>query len=299
MGSMKLKKKALRQYIMSTLDSLCIIKKLKPIPSRIVEKRRLPEGTLDPSRRTLVFDLDETLLHCVTNDIDKAEKIIEVTLNTCETIQAGVNIRPGVVDCLHQLAAHYNLVLFTASRSDYAEVAADLLDPDHTLFKLRLYRNSCIETEAGFFIKDLRILNCDLSTTLIVDNAIYSFAFQIDNGIPIIPFYDDKEDKIFPKITNYLLSLKEVEDVREINRLTFSLSELRDLNLPSFVKYYHEEDNEISVDSPVSDDDELWDGAEFSRHPEKIKIGRRAQQEVDSQLLQIRQCLPKFLANNK
>ena len=27
-----------------------------------------------------------------------------------------------------------------------------------------------------------------------MDNSVYSFAFQIDNGIPIIPFYDEKTD---------------------------------------------------------------------------------------------------------
>ena len=30
---------------------------------------------------------------------------------------------------------------------------------------------------------------------VIVDNAVYSFGFQLENGIPIIPFYDDKEDE--------------------------------------------------------------------------------------------------------
>jgi len=29
---------------------------------------------------------------------------------------------------------------------------------------------------------------------LLVDNAAYSFGFQLENGLPIIPFYDSKED---------------------------------------------------------------------------------------------------------
>jgi CTD small phosphatase-like protein 2 len=28
-----------------------------------------------------------------------------------------------------------------------------------------------------------------------VDNAVYSFGYQLDNGIPIIPFYEDKRDE--------------------------------------------------------------------------------------------------------
>ena len=66
-------------------------------------------------RKTVIFDLDETLVHCVTDNIEKADKIITVTLNTNEKIQAGVNIRPYVNECLETLAQHYELIVFTAS----------------------------------------------------------------------------------------------------------------------------------------------------------------------------------------
>ena len=39
---------------------------------------------------------------------------------------------------------------------------------------------------------------------LIVDNAVYSFGYQLDNGIPIIPFYDDKEDIELVHLVQYL-----------------------------------------------------------------------------------------------
>lgn len=29
---------------------------------------------------------------------------------------------------------------------------------------------------------------------LLIDNAAYSFGFQLDNGIPIIPYYNHKDD---------------------------------------------------------------------------------------------------------
>ena len=52
-----------------------------------------------------------------------------------------------------------------------------------------MYRDSCIQTEEGIYVKDLRIIaNWSLKDIVIVDNAVYSFAFQLDNGIPIIPF---------------------------------------------------------------------------------------------------------------
>ena len=44
------------------------------------------------------------------------------------------------------------------------------------------------------YVKDLRIINRPLSDMVLVDNAAYSYAYQVDNGIPILPFYDAKND---------------------------------------------------------------------------------------------------------
>lgn len=43
------------------------------------------------------------------------------------------------------------------------------------------------------FVKDLCKLNRDLSRMVLVDNTAYSYAMQLDNGIPILPFYEGKD----------------------------------------------------------------------------------------------------------
>lgn len=43
-------------------------------------------------------------------------------------------------------------------------------------------------------MKDLRVIDRDLKKLLLVDNAAYSYCFQLDNGVPIVPFYDNKVD---------------------------------------------------------------------------------------------------------
>lgn len=68
-----------------------------------------------------------------------------------------------------------------------------------------MYRDQCVETPQGIFIKDLRVIgNRDLKDVLLVDNASYSFGYQLDNGIPIIPFYNDKSDKELLHLMQYL-----------------------------------------------------------------------------------------------
>jgi len=61
---------------------------------------------------------------------------------------------------------------------------------------------------------------------VIVDNSVFSFAFHIDNGIPIIPFYDDKGDEEMLHLIYYLNNLVIASDIREQNRHAFELSKL-------------------------------------------------------------------------
>jgi CTD small phosphatase-like protein 2 len=85
--------------------------------------------------------------------------------------------------------------VFTASHKAYADVVLNYLDPNNEVIEYRLYRDSCVQTEEGVYIKDLRVIkNRNMKDMVIVDNAVYSFGFQLDNGIPILPFYEDKTD---------------------------------------------------------------------------------------------------------
>jgi CTD small phosphatase-like protein 2 len=65
---------------------------------------------LPPSKhqKTLIFDLDETLVHCI-DDIDNLsyDKKITVNFPTGEIVDAGVNIRPFAYDCLKKANQNY------------------------------------------------------------------------------------------------------------------------------------------------------------------------------------------------
>ena len=58
----------------------------------------------------------------------------------------------------------------------------------------------------GVHIKDLRVIaGRDLKDVVLVDNAAYSFGFQLENGIPIIPYYDNKNDTVTKDFSNIIL----------------------------------------------------------------------------------------------
>jgi len=51
-----------------------------------------------------------------------------------------------------------------------------------------------------------------------IDNSILSFAYHLDNGIPVVPFYDSTEDSELPLLSFYLLSISSYKDLREANK---------------------------------------------------------------------------------
>ncbi len=68
----------------------------------------------------------------------------------------------------------------------------------------------------GFKIKDLRIIkNRQLKDIIIVDNLVHSFGLQLDNGIPILEFINNKNDRELVNVERHLLEIKKYGDVRE------------------------------------------------------------------------------------
>ena len=89
-----------------------------------------------------------------------------------------------------------------------------------------------METKNGFFIKDLRIVKGkDLKKTIIVDNLAHSFGFQIENGVPILEWHQDKNDQELKNLIPYLIEAANAEDVKQFNSDRLRLIELSDSNV--------------------------------------------------------------------
>lgn len=168
------------------------------------------------------MDLDETLIHCNQNSSIPSDVKLPIRFPSGDLLEAGINIRPYAREFLEELSKHFEVIIFTASHSCYANVVLDHLDPHKRWIQHRLYRDSCISTPEGLYVKDLRVFaNRDLRDLVLVDNAAYSFSCQIENGIPIIPYYDNKADTELKSLINYLKSLAYTSDMRQVNIETF------------------------------------------------------------------------------
>lgn len=122
--------------------------------------------------------------------------------------------RPGVDEFLVDMAKKYEVVVYTASLNKYADPLLDLLDP-HKTISARLFRESCVYFE-GSYVKDLSLLNRDLSQTIIVDNSAASYIFHPENAIDCSSFIDDPSDRELRQIASFLDGIKDVKDVRGV-----------------------------------------------------------------------------------
>lgn len=92
-------------------------------------------------------------------------------------------------------------------------------------------------TSDGIYIKDLSIIKSHpLNKIMIVDNSVCSFGLQLDNGIPIVPFYHDEEDIELLHLSSYLISLSYEDDLVKANADTFKLRQLLSSDLETYLK---------------------------------------------------------------
>ena len=123
----------------------------------------------------------------------------------------------------------YQVVVFTASHQAYADTVLDQLDPDRKYITHRLFREHCIMSNHGVYVKDLRIFsNVRPENILLIDNSPHCYIFNKLNGIPIIPFYDNYQDYELLKLSAFLVKLAQVPDVRTGIDRYFCVQEISD-----------------------------------------------------------------------
>lgn len=165
----------------------------------------------DEGKKCLVLDLDETLVHSSFRAVEGADFVIPVKI---EDVVHFVYVakRPGVDEFLLEMSKHYEIVIYTASLNKYADPLLDLLDV-HKVIRYRLFRESCVFYE-GNYVKDLSVLDRDISSTIIIDNSPNSYLFHPENAIDCSSFIDDPRDRELDQIGSFLTGIKDAKDVR-------------------------------------------------------------------------------------
>ena len=250
-------------YIQTSLTHISQLRKLRF--DYALSNKKIYEGVPDytnkikPDKKILLIDLDETLIHSdfsleylndkkvkydtiikfkeTESDFEenyedyydmRRKKLKRELFNEEKEYKVGVFIRKGAKEFLTEVSKYFVVGIFTASVKDYADAVIDYLDPNKNLIKFRLYRNNCINLNDKIFVKDLRIIKgIDIKDIILLDNSIYSFAAQINNGILVNSFFNDKNDIELYNVLGYLLNfLIKADDVRVINEQFFNFDKI-------------------------------------------------------------------------
>ena len=167
------------------------------------------------NKKTLVLDLDETLIHSAFEPFNPKDDITLTMKMKDEEIIIHVLKRPYLDEFLNIVTQKYEVIIFTASISDYANPLLDQLDPNKKIF-FRLFREHCTKSDNGLFIKDLNRLGRNLKDVIIIDNNPVSFIYNKANGLPILTWHSIQTDNELIKLIPLLNYLANVDDVRPV-----------------------------------------------------------------------------------
>jgi RNA polymerase II subunit A small phosphatase-like protein len=188
-------------------------KDLSKVPPEIPQYLLPPQIQRETGKKTLVLDLDETLVHSSFKPIPNADFIIPVEIdNTIH--QVYVLKRPGVDQFLKTMADRFELVVFTASLAKYADPVLDLLDKDKVV-GARLFREAC-SNHKGNYVKDLSRLGRDIRHVIIIDNSPASYMFHPENAVPIDSWFDDENDTELLDLIPFLEDMTKVDNVTSV-----------------------------------------------------------------------------------
>ena len=249
-------------YIQTSLIHISQLRKLRF--DYALSNKKIYEGVPDytnkkPDKKILLIDLDETLIHSdfsleylndkkvkydtiikfkdTESDFEenyedyydmRRKKLKHELFKEEKEYKVGVFIRKGAKEFLTEVSKYFVVGIFTASVKAYADAVIDYLDPNKNLIQFRLYRNNCINVNNKIFVKDLRIIKgIDIKDIILLDNSIYSFSAQINNGILVNSFFNDKNDIELYNVLEYLLNfLVKADDVRVINEQFFNFDKI-------------------------------------------------------------------------
>jgi len=187
-----------------------------PIPGKSNEYSLLPpQVNMLKGRKTLLLDLDETLVHSTFQKKHRTTCDMMVKVDIEDVIhEVYVYLRPGLQQFLKYAAEKFEVVIWTASQSRYADPVLDEIDPDGCCF-WRLFRDSCVKNKDRY-VKDMSILGRPAESALLLDNSPLCYMFQPEQGLAIESWFDERDDTALYDILPILDELAACDDVQQV-----------------------------------------------------------------------------------
>ncbi|EAL51034.2 NLI interacting factor family phosphatase [Entamoeba histolytica HM-1:IMSS-B] len=117
----------------------------------------------------VVFDLDDTLIHTHINTNNLCINSSDIFTIRVNEIKYYCEVRKGVVETLERLSKQFRIMIYTASKKEYADQVVSHLEKNCKLFSKILYREDCLEEE-GFIYKTIHNINYNVKRIICIDD---------------------------------------------------------------------------------------------------------------------------------
>jgi TFIIF-interacting CTD phosphatase-like protein len=172
------------------------------------------------TRKLLILDLDETLIYA-------SETLLSRMPDFVVGNKYYVYKRPFVEQFLTWCSENFDVAVWTSATDDYAaEVVANIFPPSLNNLSFLWSRARCTpsldwETQETFWEKKLTKLRrrgYNLESVIVVDDTPQMWRSSYGNLVRVKSYFGDVEDNELEKLIRYLGVLKNVENVRKIEK---------------------------------------------------------------------------------
>lgn len=151
------------------------------------EELYVPPPAPEDGRKTVILDMDETLVHAAAFPPHPQTDSFKLEDSTY------VYKRPGLDSFLGYCKEYFEVFIYTFAERGYAEPILDKiapwLDEDH-----RLYRDSCFIKDGTVF-KDLDMLGRDMQKLILIEDNKKALKFYPKNTLVVLPWMGTPNDK--------------------------------------------------------------------------------------------------------
>lgn len=177
----------------------------------------------------LILDIDETLIHATNQKLEREPEF--------RVFHYYVYERPYLKEFLKFCNEHFRIAIWSSASDNFVSEVVKIIIPPEIELEFVWSRNKCTYSlnvsrdEDGYYnldglshysftkqFKKLRKKGYDLSRVLMIDDTPEKLANSYGNAIYVREYTGGEEDNELKLLTNYLLKLKNEENVRTIEK---------------------------------------------------------------------------------
>jgi len=181
-------------------------------------KRKKFGTEFDENKKTLVLDLDQTLIYLTVDVPSKETNFVEIPDQGKFTSFAIK--RPGLDQFMKEMSAIFNICIYTANKTRYANDIVKAVGLTPYIFEVYT-REHCTKVSEKMYMKSLLNLGFSLANTIFVDDSAIQMRSQPLNSILIQSFKGEIGDSALIYLSPFLKHVSTLNDVRPVTEKLF------------------------------------------------------------------------------